>query len=270
MTPPASFDERIGRLDLSLFSAIHSQSDDGDKRSWLALQRAARSGERGSYCFLEIGSYLGGSLQPHLLDPRCRRILSIDNRPAEPPDSRGTGLGYPDNSTARMMANLRAVDAAATGKIDCFEADARDLDPAGFADRPDLCFIDGEHTEQAVASDFLFCLRAAAPEVVVYFHDDWVIHPALSAILRGLRAERRPHRAFKLGGSTFAIALGTRELPPDGELRRSARNAAAFLFRLRLRALLLRSLPGPALRAVRAAKALGRRVAAAAGAGGRP
>lgn len=270
MTPPLSLDERIQRLDLSLFAAIHSQSDDGDKRSWLALQRMARSGDGGSYCFLEIGSYLGGSLQPHLLDPRCRRILSIDNRPAEPPDSRGEGLGYPDNSTARMMANLREVDAAGTAKIDCFEADARDLDPARFADRPDLCFIDGEHTERAVASDFRFCLRAAAPKAVIYFHDDWVIHPALSAILRGLRAEGRPHRAFKLGGSTFAIALGTRDLPQDEHLRRTARNATAFLLHLRLRAFLLRSLPGPALRAVRAVKALGRRLAAAAGAGRRP
>lgn len=250
MTASPNFEARIGGLDVSLFAVIHSQSDDGDKRSWLALQRVVR-GRNGSYCYLEVGSFLGGSLQPHLLDPLCRRIHSIDNRPAEPPDLRGEGFRYEDNSTARMMANLRAIDPGQTAKIVCFETDAGDIDPALLQDAPDLCFIDGEHTERAVLSDFDFCTQVCSPRAIVYFHDDWVIYPALVQILRTLRQRGEPFRAFKLEGSTFAIALGTRDLPPDVYLRRTAVSALRFLLRTRVRGFLLRALPSPILRAVR-------------------
>ncbi len=45
MSPALDFESRIGALDLSLFAAIDSQSDDGDRRSWLALQRLALSSD---------------------------------------------------------------------------------------------------------------------------------------------------------------------------------------------------------------------------------
>lgn len=241
-----AFEERINGLDLSLFAAIHSQSDDGDKKSWLALQRVARGRNR-SYCYLEIGSFLGGSLQPHLLDPLCRQIDSIDSRPAEPPDLRGEGFRYEDNSTLRMMANLRAIDSAQTAKIVCFDADARDINAELLHDPPDLCFIDGEHTEGAVLSDFDFCTRVCSPRAIVYFHDDWIVYPALVRILRTLRGREVPFRAFKLQGSTFAIALGSPDLPQDDFLREVAVDGRLFLVRMRARGFLLRALPLPLL-----------------------
>jgi methyltransferase family protein len=238
------FDSRIEGLDLSLFAAIDSQSDDGDRRSWLALQRAVR-GWNESYAYLEIGSYRGGSLQPYLLDPRCRKILSIDNRPLEPPDDRGEDIRYEDNSTAGMLANLRALDPEQVAKVACFESDAREIDPAGLPDRPDLCFIDGEHTQSAVLSDFDFCLRACSPRAVLYFHDDWLIFPALAEILRRLEVRGLPFTAFKLRGTTFAIALGTRTVPEDDFLRQVAVSGRRFLLGLRWRRFLKRVLPAP-------------------------
>lgn len=238
------FDARIDRLDLSLFAAIDSQSDDGDRRSWLALQREVRRWN-GSYAYLEIGSYRGGSLQPYLLDPRCRTILSIDNRPLAPPDDRGEGFRYEDNTTTGMLANLRTVDPQQVAKIVCFESDARALDPARLPDRPALCFIDGEHTQSAVLSDFDFCLRACASRAIIYFHDDWLIVPALSEILLRLRKLGLPFTAFKLQGTTFAIALGARSVPEDGFLREAAVSGRLFLLDMRWRRLLKRILPAP-------------------------
>ncbi|MFY9821572.1 MAG: class I SAM-dependent methyltransferase [Thermoanaerobaculia bacterium] len=249
MSLPAEFEARIAGLDLSLFAAIDSQSDDGDRRSWLALQRLVRRWN-GSYTYLEIGSYLGGSIQPHLLDPRCRKILSIDNRPAgELPDDRGQGFRYADNSTARMLANLRAVDAGQVAKVISFEADARGVDPARLPDRPDLCFIDGEHTRSAVMSDFELCARVCADRAIIYFHDDWVVYPALAQILRQLGKQGRRFTVFKLLGSTFAIGLGDSDIAADDFLREVAVDGRRFIRRQRvrrfLRQIVQRIVPAP-------------------------
>jgi hypothetical protein len=239
-------DSRIEGLDLCLFAAIDSQSDDGDRRSWLALQRTVRHWNE-SYTYLEIGSHLGGSIQPHLLDPRCRRIFSIDKRPVEPPDDRGQRFRYEDNSTERMLSNLRALDPDQVAKIVCFDSDARDLDPARLSDRADLCFIDGEHTKSAVLSDFDFCAHVCSSQAIICFHDDWIIYPALARIIRTLRRQGARFTALKLLGSTFVIALGASSLMADDFIQEIAVDGRLFILRMRVRRLLKRSLPSPLL-----------------------
>jgi Methyltransferase domain len=241
MSQSLDFEPRIAGLDLSLFAAIESQSDDGDKLSWLALQRAAR--RNGSYSYLEIGSHLGGSIQPHLLDPRCRKILSIDKRPSEQPDDRGQRFRYEDNSTARMLANLRPLDPDQISKIVCFDSDAQEVDVSLLSARPDLCFIDGEHTESHVLSDFDFCARVCSPRAILYFHDDWVIYPALARILRMLGKQGKAFKAVKLQGSTFAIALGQSPIPEDDFLKKVAMDGRRFIFQMRVRRLLKSAVP---------------------------
>lgn len=250
MTPPADFEHRVRALDPSLFAAIDSQSNDGDKRSWLALQRTVRSSSE-SYTYLEIGSHLGGSIQPHLLDPRCRRIYSIDNRPVVPPDDRGQEFRYEGNSTARMLSNLRALDPDQVSKVVCFESDARDVDVSRLSDRPDLFFIDGEHTRSAVLSDFDFCFRVSSPKAIICFHDDWIIYPALARILRNLRQQGTRFIAFKLQGSTFAIALGSAAIPEDDFLRKTAMDGRLFILHMQVRHLLKRYLPEPVQQIIR-------------------
>ena len=83
-----NFEQSIKTLDLGLFEKISSQSSDDDKQSLLACQLATRE-LAGAYHYLEIGSYLGGSIQPHLLDRHCAKIYSIDKRPLNQPDERG-------------------------------------------------------------------------------------------------------------------------------------------------------------------------------------
>src|SRR5215207_9651998 len=98
------FESAIKDLDLKLFSRIPSQSSDSDKRSLLAIQAAVRE-LRETYVYLEIGSYLGGRIQPYLPDDRCSKIYSIDKRPSVQEDARGLSFYYANNSTERMMAN---------------------------------------------------------------------------------------------------------------------------------------------------------------------
>src|SRR5215469_1027867 len=109
-------DASLATLDISLFSAIPSQTSYEEKRGLLAAQFAIRD-LRTSYDYLEIGSHLGGSIQPHLLDPKCRCICSIDRRLGVQADNRGIPYKYPDNSTARMLDLLAAIDEKSVSKI---------------------------------------------------------------------------------------------------------------------------------------------------------
>jgi hypothetical protein len=252
------FEECIARLDTSLFDAIRSQSSVGDKRSWLALQAATRSA-KGSYTYLEIGSYLGGSIQPHLLDPRCRRIFSIDKRPLEQPDDRGQVFGYRDSTTARMLNNLRQLAPDQVQKVICFDSDAKDVPLLNPPERPDLCLIDGEHTRSAVLDDFEACVRLCAPDAVICFHDVQVIHPAIAEILERLKRAHERFTPWKLDGLTYAIAMGRGEVIRSGIVRALAHDGEAYLRAMRARERrdrIVQQLPAfikPALRSVRGA-----------------
>ncbi len=61
--------------DVSIFQ-VPSQSSVGDRRSLLDIQNIVRTFDD-RYTYLEVGSHLGGTLVPHLLDPKCRAVLSI-------------------------------------------------------------------------------------------------------------------------------------------------------------------------------------------------
>src|SRR5580700_12032764 len=97
----ADVDERITALDLSLFDGVSTQTYPEDRSSLLLLQRCVR--RSGDYIYAEIGSHLGGTLQPHLVDSRCTLIYSIDKRPLEQPDESRGVWQYEGNSTKRML-----------------------------------------------------------------------------------------------------------------------------------------------------------------------
>ena len=203
MTDPT---QRIADLDVSLFDGIATQTSIQDRRAMLGVHHAVIA-KVGSFAYLEIGSHLGGSIQPYLVSPACTRIYSIDPRPLSQPDDRGEGhvAHYPDNSTARMLDNLRAIDAGAVDKITCFESDARDVDAAAIETKPTILFIDGEHTEEAVKSDFAFCRRHVAAGGVILFHDFPIIKEAIFDIASRLRDEGV--LAFLIDGSVFGVFL---------------------------------------------------------------
>lgn len=207
------FEDRIAALDAGLFDLVETQSTAKDRRSWLAVQRAVR-GERSSFVYLEIGSYRGGSLQQYLQDPKCSRIYSIDNRTR---DQR-----HADNSEQTMLENLRTVAPDQLPKLVCFDSDARDLRPGSVLDVPDVCFIDGQHTNEAVLSDFAFCLSVCARDAVIYFHDAGRTRVGIAKCLRRLKRSNRPYVAHKLPGNTFVVALEDSPVRTDPRVRQMA------------------------------------------------
>src|SRR4030088_602950 len=116
------FGDQIASLDVRLFDAVPTATSTGDQRSLLRLQRYVRN--FGSYVYLEIGSHLGGTIQQHVADSRCRLIYSIDKRPLVLPDAMRGSDHYPGNSTDRMLAGLReALPGSNMGNIEIFDCD---------------------------------------------------------------------------------------------------------------------------------------------------
>jgi hypothetical protein len=246
---------RLEALDTTLFAALPTQASDQDKASLLRVQVAVRELQRG-YTYLEIGSYLGGSIQPHLLDAACARIYSIDRRPAKQPDDRGLTFRYPDNSTERMLEGLGRVAPEAVAKIEAIDGDTRTLDRALIREPPQLCFIDGEHTDEAVLADARFCLDVLAESGALVFHDANVVYNGLWRLLDDLRTSGRPFHAYNLPDLLFVVEMG------DFPLHRHPSIAAAlldnwvgYLTSLRANDSYRRWANLPPIRAVRALKA---------------
>ena len=203
----SNFEQAIAALDPELFEKIPSQSTDHDKQSFLAVQLAVRN-LKPQYTYLEIGSYLGGSIQPHLLDDRCARIYSLDKRPLQQPDARGFDYTYLNNSTERMLEKLREVAPENMGKLITIDGDSNSIDPAEIKDPIDLCFIDGEHTDAAVMSDFKFCLGVLNENGCIAFHDAQITYNGLADCIDHLEKNDIQFRAYCLPSIVFVIEIG--------------------------------------------------------------
>jgi hypothetical protein len=201
------FEQSINDLDLKLFEKISSQSSVNDKQSLLACQLAARE-LTGGYTYLEIGSYLGGSIQPHLLDEKCLKIYSIDKRPLVQPDERGVEYTYLNNSTARMLENLKKVAPERVDRITAIDGETRRIAPSEIKDKITLCYIDGEHTDEAVMADFKFCLAVAAENGMIIFDDANIIYNGIADCLEHLKQNSIGFRAYNLPDKVFAVELG--------------------------------------------------------------
>ncbi|MBV9215695.1 MAG: class I SAM-dependent methyltransferase, partial [Acidobacteria bacterium] len=224
-------DKAIENLDLQLFAAIESQSTEEDKRSLLACQAAVRE-LRPVYVYLEIGSYLGGSVQPHLLDPKCKVIYSIDKRPPSQPDERGFVWKYENNSTARMLANLASV--GDISKVITIDGDAATVDTSLIRGPVDLCFIDGEHTDSAVKADFQFCLRVIGRGGLIVFHDAQITYNGIAACLEWLRSQGTEFNAYSLPNALFVVEVGDIPIHTNPEIEARLRNNyGSFLYALK-------------------------------------
>ena len=203
----SSFESTIESLDIKLFEKISSQTTDRDRRSLLACQLAVRT-LKPDYTYLEIGSYLGGSLQPILLDDKCARIYSIDKLPPVQPDERGINYEYENNSTQRMLDNLRGVYEPGLAKIICLDEDASKVDIRRIEYKPDICFIDGEHTDQAAFADFLFCLSVLEPDGLLVFHDAPIVYNGLAKVVAYLEQQGVKFSAYHLPDTVFVVEIG--------------------------------------------------------------
>ena len=238
-----TFDERVAQLDTGLFQPIQSQTTGDDKRSLLKLQDCVR--KQGSYVYLEIGSHLGGSLQPHVIDPRCAVIHSVDLRPQIAPDDRSKEFVkvFKDNSTARMLENLKAVSAEGIAKIRTYDMDSKDVPREAIARPLHLAFIDGEHTRAAVIRDYELCRTNLAEGGVILFHDLYIVFPAIVEIIDGLKKQGVQVLPAKLERSVFGLFFDPALVHGDETLSASYRDNLPTFNRLLRRYRLKNMLP---------------------------
>jgi len=225
-----NFEQAISNLDVKIFEKIKSQLSDNDKQSLLACHLAARE-LAADYNYLEIGSYLGGSIQPHLLDAKCARVYSIDKRPLNQPDNRGVDYTYLNNSTERMLELLAEV--APVDKIKTIDGDTRQISPKQVEGKMQLCFIDGEHTDAAVLSDFKFCLEVLDKSGAILFHDAPITYNGIAACVEHLKKNDIKFHAYSLPDIVFAVEIGDFPMHKNPAiLERLTNNHASYLYSL--------------------------------------
>jgi hypothetical protein len=231
----------VGARDLRLFDLVPTATTPDDRRSLLELQNVVAL-KVPSYTYLEVGSYLGGSLVPHLVDERCGVVVSIDPHPPSQPDVRGRQIENNDVTTAVMVKVLtRAIGEKPLGKLLTYEVDARDAMLTGTLPTFDLAFIDGEHTNVAVASDFLSVMHVAKANSIIAFHDANLIHPALLIVEKILADRGVPFVSSFLKTNVFALGLGdmmdaVRSLPGQIDRGKLISQAEADLLRKHFKA----------------------------------
>ena len=193
-------------LDLDVF-AVPSQTTTADRRSLLTIQSIVRTIVP-HYVYLEVGSHLGGTLLPHLVDPLCRHAISVDSRPISQLDERGVMFNYTGNSTERMLDTLAVhVPPEALLKLTTHEVSLAELEPAKL--EVSLAFIDAEHTNVAAFRDFLAARRFVGASAIIVFHDANLVFDALLSIELFLDHVGVKFRSTFLPENVFAIATGS-------------------------------------------------------------
>jgi predicted O-methyltransferase YrrM len=191
-----TIEERIHSLDISLFDAIHSQTLPNEKEALLLLQSLHH--KKSEYVYLEIGSFIGGTLQPHLLDQKCKKIYSIDKRVSQ--------SNQKNNTVEFMLDSLKSIQEDIS-KIKTFECDTRDVPIRSISEKADLVFIDGWHSDEAVYSDFRASLKLCKQNAAIVFHDTYWIFNGILKIYKYLRENNLKFHKFLVGGSVSIILL---------------------------------------------------------------
>ncbi len=232
-----ALEDQIAALDVELFSFVPIQALGSDARALLALHAAAAAAKT-PFAYLEIGSYRGGSLQVLIRDPRCSCVMSIDLRTAETPDQTRGEYTYEENTTARMVDLLSQVPDADVSKLVTFDTTTQALTPGALPQRPDWCFIDGEHSDTAVLADARFCADALGGAGVIAFHDWGIVRSAIKQFVR----ERRRDISFALainrpvdprgGHGVFAVELGDGRILQHPAITRAAGARSHQIWRL--------------------------------------
>jgi hypothetical protein len=220
--------EFLRNLDVEVF-AIASQTSASDRKSLLILQNIVRNLVP-SYVYFEIGSHLGGTLVPHLIDPLCKHVFSVDKRPASQPDERGMMFDYEGNSTQRMLSGLEAhLPASALLKLTTYDSDVADLAATQIPLKVDFAFIDAEHTNVAVFRDFICTKEFLTDSFVVGFHDSNLIFDGIQNIECLLRHLGVKFKSMFLPDAVYAIVSGDFVDIASQQLERFALDREAFI-----------------------------------------
>ena len=165
------------KKEIEKFFPIPSQTSLKDKFVILKINKLMNSKTK-NFIYLEIGSYLGGSLTPFLNNENCKLVISIDKRNQILDDERNEKWSYKKISEKLMIKKLKEKKLDIT-KLKSFDGDISDYKPKT---NYDLVFIDGIHTDKNSFSDFLYALGKINKNSIILFHDSVVIFKALILI----------------------------------------------------------------------------------------
>lgn len=112
---------------------------------------------------------------------------------------------YGEQTSAAMLDRLSVATGHKTHKIKCFDMDMAELRSSDVDQPVDLLFIDGEHTNQAVLSDFFSAKTHLAADCVIVFHDYHTVFQAVQEIQRKLIAKNGRCFGLKLDGEVYVI-----------------------------------------------------------------
>lgn len=176
---------------------IASQLSEKDRQTLLKLINLF---EKYNYC--EIGSFLGGSLAPHIKSDKCLEILSIDDRGRIQQDERGIDYSYEEITSQMMIDNLKKLDLNLE-KLTVFDKSIEHL-PA-FEKKYDLVFIDGEHTDISCFRDFLYSMKLVTDSGIIAFHDSTIVYKGIQSCLIYLEANKINYKFIKVPGCEMSM-----------------------------------------------------------------
>jgi len=187
-------------MSLNIEFPITSQTSDNDKLALLKIRDVL--GASGQYNYLEIGSFLGGSLTPFLQDEKCKKILSIDRREKLISDERGVKYDYKGITSQVMMDGLH-LKGIKTDKLKVFDGSVDKFEAQ--EDKYDFAFIDGEHTDGACFRDFIYAERLLNKDCIIAFHDSTLTYKALNLICILLEFKSCIFKFIKIKNSEVSV-----------------------------------------------------------------
>ena len=176
---------------------ISSQTSNNDKKIILKIINFLKKNKKKKFKYLEIGSFLGGSLTPYLLENSCELIVSIDKRNQKQDDERSEEWSYERVSEAHMIKKLKEHNLK-IDKLRTFNGDVKDFKTKM---KFDLVFIDGIHTDINTFSDFLITHNKVNKDSIIMFHDSSIIFKSISMINLLLKNRKYKFKLIKFKGS---------------------------------------------------------------------
>tara|TARA_Y100001970_G_scaffold270362_1_gene364162 strand:- start:12213 stop:13010 length:798 start_codon:yes stop_codon:yes gene_type:complete len=164
--------------EINKYFPISSQTSNIDKYILLKTIDLIKKNTKKKFKYLEIGSFLGGSLTPFLLENQCGEVISIDRRRQRLDDERNEIWSYENVSEKDMLNKLKSFKIK-TNKLKTFDGDVSEFKTK---QKFDLVFIDGIHTDKNTFSDFINSYDKLKTNSIVLFHDSSIIFKSISII----------------------------------------------------------------------------------------
>lgn len=165
--------------------------------------------EKGAYNYVEVGSYKGRSLFPHIMDDDCKYALSIDLRPELTPDERTPIADYHHITADSMVKTIgRHCESYKLEKLETLTTDSTGISKRKRDEKFDLALIDGEHTNEAAFNDFLNLIPHMKDSSIICFDDTHIVYSGVANAISFLNSAGVAHKVLFSSGCITALLLG--------------------------------------------------------------